>query len=35
MSKVLSEVFKLHRGTAPLLISMPHVGTELPADRQL
>jgi len=33
MSKVLSEVFKLHRGNVPLLISMPHVGTELPADQ--
>lgn len=24
--------FNLHRGTAPLLISMPHVGTFIPAD---
>ncbi|HEY8359640.1 MAG TPA: N-formylglutamate deformylase [Ramlibacter sp.] len=23
--------FQLHRGTAPLLVSMPHVGTEIPA----
>ncbi|XHS80422.1 N-formylglutamate deformylase [Burkholderiaceae bacterium UC74_6] len=26
-------VFKLRRGTTPLLISMPHVGTEIPADQ--
>jgi N-formylglutamate deformylase len=25
-------VFALHRGTTPLLISVPHVGTEIPAD---
>lgn len=25
-------IFSLHRGTAPLLVSLPHVGTELPAD---
>ena len=25
-------VFTLHRGTAPLLVSVPHVGTEIPAD---
>jgi N-formylglutamate deformylase len=24
--------FELHTGTAPLLVSMPHVGTELPAE---
>ena len=24
--------FKLHRGTAPLLVSMPHIGTDIPAD---
>ena len=24
--------FKLHRGSAPLLVSMPHIGTEIPAD---
>ena len=29
----MDEVFKLRRGTVPLLISMPHVGTELPADQ--
>ena len=28
------EVFRLRRGTAPLLISMPHVGTEIPADQR-
>ena len=27
-------VFTLHRGTAPLLISLPHVGTEIPPDQQ-
>jgi N-formylglutamate deformylase len=26
--------FILHRGSAPLLISMPHVGTRIPADQQ-
>lgn len=26
------ETFVLHRGTAPLLISLPHDGTEVPAD---
>ncbi len=26
-------VFKLRRGNTPLLISMPHVGTEIPADQ--
>lgn len=25
-------VYSLHQGTIPLLISMPHVGTEIPAD---
>ncbi|SMF03057.1 N-formylglutamate deformylase [Pseudogulbenkiania subflava] len=25
-------IYTLHRGSAPLLISMPHVGTELPAE---
>jgi N-formylglutamate deformylase len=25
-------IYHLHRGTAPLLISIPHLGTELPAD---
>jgi N-formylglutamate deformylase len=28
-----SEVFSLHRGTQPLLVSVPHVGRELPADQ--
>ncbi|WP_079215001.1 N-formylglutamate deformylase [Herbaspirillum robiniae] len=27
-----NEVFKLRQGTSPLLISMPHVGTQLPED---
>lgn len=27
-----STVFSLQRGTAPLLISIPHVGTQIPAD---
>jgi N-formylglutamate deformylase len=29
----MSDVFKLIRGSTPLLISMPHVGTEIPADQ--
>jgi N-formylglutamate deformylase len=28
----LVETFTLHRGTAPLLVSLPHDGTELPSD---
>jgi len=28
----MSPVFQLHRGRAPLLVSVPHVGTEIPAD---
>jgi len=27
-----TSTYSLHRGTAPLLVSLPHVGTELPAD---
>ena len=27
-------VFTLHAGTAPLLVSLPHTGTELPADQR-
>lgn len=27
-----NDVFTLHRGTAPLLVSLPHVGTHIPAD---
>jgi N-formylglutamate deformylase len=27
----MSEVFTLHRGSTPLLISLPHVGTQIPA----
>jgi N-formylglutamate deformylase len=30
----MTEAFRLHRGPAPLLISMPHVGTTIPADQQ-
>ena len=26
--------YTLHRGTSPLLVSMPHIGTEIPADLQ-
>lgn len=26
--------FELHRGSAPLLVSMPHIGTAIPADLQ-
>ncbi|MBB4842260.1 N-formylglutamate deformylase [Paucibacter oligotrophus] len=29
-----SDVFKLSQGSSPLLISMPHVGHEIPADQQ-
>ena len=29
-----NSTFELHQGTGPLLISMPHVGTELPEDLQ-
>ncbi len=29
-----SNVFRLHRGHTPLVISFPHVGTEIPADQQ-
>src|SRR6478735_337537 len=28
----MSEVFTLHEGTVPLLVSMPHIGTEIPED---
>ncbi len=28
------DIFTMHRGTTPLLISLPHVGTKLPADQQ-
>lgn len=31
MSEV-SEVFTLQQGTVPLLVSMPHIGTEIPAE---
>lgn len=27
-------VYTLHRGSAPLLVSVPHVGTEIPADQR-
>jgi N-formylglutamate deformylase len=29
----MSDIFTLHRGTRPLLVSVPHVGRELPADQ--
>jgi N-formylglutamate deformylase len=29
-----NEVFTLHRGTVPLLVSVPHAGTHIPADLQ-
>jgi N-formylglutamate deformylase len=32
MSEGMSEVFTLHKGTVPLLVSMPHIGTEIPAE---
>jgi N-formylglutamate deformylase len=28
----MNEVFTLHRGSTPLLVSLPHVGTEIPGD---
>lgn len=28
-----TDVFTLHRGSAPLLVSVPHAGTQLPADQ--
>jgi N-formylglutamate deformylase len=28
------QVFTLHRGQAPLLVSVPHAGTEIPADQR-
>ena len=28
----MSDTFTLHRGTAPLLVSLPHDGSEIPAD---
>ena len=30
----MTEVFTLHRGTQPLLVSFPHVGTQIPADQR-
>ena len=30
----MSDTFTLYRGTAPLLVSLPHTGTELPADQR-
>ena len=27
-------VYTLHRGTRPLLVSLPHVGTAIPADQR-
>ena len=30
----MNEVFTLQRGSTPLLISFPHVGTEIPADQR-
>jgi N-formylglutamate deformylase len=30
----MNDVFTLHRGSAPLLISFPHVGTAIPPDQQ-
>ena len=27
-----SDVYSLHRGTRPLLVSFPHAGTEIPQD---
>ena len=30
----MTDAFQLHRGTTPLLLSLPHVGTELPRELQ-
>ena len=30
----MNEVYTLHRGSAPLLISTPHVGTAIPPELQ-
>ena len=30
----MNELFTLHRGSTPLVISFPHVGTQIPADQQ-
>ena len=30
----MSDVFTLHRGGTPLLVSLPHVGTAMPADQR-
>lgn len=32
MNERSSEVFTLHQGMVPLLVSMPHIGTEIPAE---
>ena len=29
-----NDVYTLHRGHEPLLVSVPHVGRELPADQR-
>ena len=29
-----NDIYQLHQGSTPLLISMPHVGTQLPQDLQ-
>ncbi|MET0518154.1 MAG: N-formylglutamate deformylase [Burkholderiaceae bacterium] len=34
MTTTSNEIFRLEPGTRPLLISMPHVGTLIPADQQ-
>ena len=30
----MNDLFTLHRGSTPLVISFPHVGTQIPADQQ-
>ena len=30
----MNSIYSLHEGSTPLLISMPHVGTQIPADQQ-
>jgi len=32
MEPIMTDLYTLHRGDAPLLISIPHLGTEIPAS---
>lgn len=31
----MNDVYKLHQGSSPLLVSVPHTGTQIPADLQV